>query len=225
MFNLRLFSEHKTTSKILIRLMLESNERMPDYFRDYLMSLVQGRYQEYLPPMLAIPNLGEKWSEDLETLRDFSGGMDLSEASNLFEAAITLKSTLSERIDRDLFQLYAVDAEGLTPFQKASRAGNIAELMILNNIDQQLKFRMTGDGKSALMLACEAGSEEAAIWLLDKGVDRDLRDAAGKTALDYAIEMGNEGIEQAIQNHFPFFFGKWSSIEALLSRQDLDHAS
>ena len=205
MFSLRLFSEHKTTLTILMRLMLESNERMPDYFRDYLTSLIEGRYQEYLPIMLASPNLGEKWSEDLEMLRDFSQSIGLSEASNLFGAAITLKSTLSERIDRDLFQLYAVDAQGLTSFQKASRAGNVAELMILDNIDRQLKFRITSDGKSSLMLACEAGSEEAVIWLLDKGVDRDLRDANGKTALDYAIETGNEGIKQLIQNHFTFF--------------------
>jgi ankyrin repeat protein len=206
MFDLRMFARHKTMLRDLTReILLDSNNRMPDYFRDYLMSFMSVRYEEYLPAILASPNLGEKWQADLEMLGEVSNHMGRNGVSNLFYAAVALKSKLSERIDPDLFQLYDVDEGGLTRSQRACRDGNIAELMILDNVSSNDKFSITPDGKSTLMLACESGSEEVVIWLLDNGVDRDLRDVNGKTALDYATEMGNEGIKRAIQNHFTFF--------------------
>jgi len=203
-FDLSLFARHKVILKTLVRQILDSNDRMPDYFKGYLMSFLKSRYLEYLPAILASPNLGEKWSDDLEIIRDLFADMGEGAASNLFGAAITLKSTLSERIDRDLFQLYEVDAGGLTPFQSACRKGNIAELMILDNVDANLKFSEASDSKSALMLACEADSEEVVNWLLDNEVDRNHRDAMGKTVLDYAIKSGNPEIEQAVRTRQTF---------------------
>ncbi len=203
-FDSILFGQHKVAMNILVRFMLESNDSMPDYFQDYLMSFLGVRYEEYLPVILAIPNLGEKWSSDLEMLRDVFADMGRTEVSDLFGAAITLKSKLSERIDRDLFQLFQVDEGGLTPFQRACRSGNIAELIILDQVTPNFKFSKTSDGKSALMLACEANSVEVVNWLLDKGSDRDSRDGLGKTVLDYAIETGNAEIEHAIRTRFGF---------------------
>jgi len=205
MFDQSLLREHKISLNHLMRLMLESNESMPDYLKDYLAGFMSRRYEEYLPAILGSPNLGEKWSSDFEELRAFFAELGMSKVSDLFGATTALKSKLSEKIDPDLFQLYTADPEGLTPFQRSCRTGNIAELMILDNVIAELKFSRTSDGKSTLMLACEANSLEAVNWLLDKGVDRDLPDAKGKTALDYAIETGNTEIEQAIRTRFTGF--------------------
>lgn len=50
------------------------------------------------------------------------------------------------------------------------------------------------DGKTALLLALKADNFEAAIALLERGADKEIKDIDGKTPLIHAAQMGNVGV-------------------------------
>jgi uncharacterized protein len=51
-----------------------------------------------------------------------------------------------------------------------------------------------GEGKTALMCAAEGNKAGCALFLIRQGADIDLKNAAGKSALDYALEKGHAGL-------------------------------
>ncbi len=50
------------------------------------------------------------------------------------------------------------------------------------------------DGKTALLLALKADNFEAALALLERGADKEIKDIDGKTPLIHAAQMGNVGV-------------------------------
>ncbi len=202
-FDRKLFSEHKIILSHFIREMLYSNESMPSYFKSLLMDLNFVAYPEYLTFVLSRPTFSDKLAADLEEVRSFYEEMGNVGVCQLLGAALELKLTLSERVDRDLWQLNSSDESGFTPFEQACRENKLEKVQILAEAGVDFKFYVPGMRKSALMLACEAGSLDVVKWLLRQGVDSGQRDSQGKSALDYAIAGGNAAIEREIRRSLP----------------------
>jgi ankyrin repeat protein len=61
----------------------------------------------------------------------------------------------------------------------------------LDNVD--------GNGQTPLIWGAEEGSTEAVKVLLEYGADKSIKDAAGKTAYDYAIENGHTELAELLK--------------------------
>jgi ankyrin repeat protein len=71
------------------------------------------------------------------------------------------------------------------------------------------------EGQTALMAAADAGWEKVVKHLLDRGADRTARDAAGKTALDYARTPGSAGSQVAAAATGPAAISRAAAIALL----------
>ncbi len=86
--------------------------------------------------------------------------------------------------------IHAKDINGWTTFHIRARVGHVALMEILlaygANINEQ-----TNDGVTPLMFTCSFPTfhqKEAVNFLLKRGADHNIKDNAGKTTLDYAVE-------------------------------------
>lgn len=90
----------------------------------------------------------------------------------------------------------AVDKYGMTPLMCAASnnlAVEILRVLVCNGADVNASVKSDGlfPGQTPLMLAAEKSSNtEALKFLLDSGADVSVRDANGKSALDYAEKAG-----------------------------------
>lgn len=85
-----------------------------------------------------------------------------------------------------------------TGYDEASAKG-ITEIVVLllGNTSVDVK---TSSGQTLLMYAAKAGNLDLTKYLLSEGCDKNCRDASGKTALDYAIEQGEDEIVALLGN-------------------------
>lgn len=74
-----------------------------------------------------------------------------------------------------------------TPVLHAAKIGNLDILRQLKAMGANLSHICVPEGWSALHLAAQAGHRTAVKWLLEEDVDKELKDADGKTAMDLAI--------------------------------------
>ncbi|MFH0947290.1 MAG: ankyrin repeat domain-containing protein [Planctomycetota bacterium] len=87
--------------------------------------------------------------------------------------------------------LRAVDEEGFTALAIAALNGNaeLVQALLDDGLDPD---QANQDGFTPLMQAAEGCQLETVRVLLRRGADPSLRDSKGRTALDLAIEQGNE---------------------------------
>ena len=92
----------------------------------------------------------------------------------------------------------------------------LAQVLVARGADLNIQRR--ADGKTALHIALELGLKSISQVMLEKGADVDVKDAAGKTALDLApaelassIEKAKEGTSSCAR------VAAWISSNATLS--------
>lgn len=57
----------------------------------------------------------------------------------------------------------------------------------------------TGNGRTILHVAAQAGELEMCTYLLENGADKEMKDSEGKRAYDYALEKGREKVLELLQ--------------------------
>ncbi len=84
-------ARHKILLSAFISEMLLSNERMPNYFKDFLRSPLTAKSFDYLAHMLNTPGLVEKMGADLQEIRDFHHKSGMVKTCEYFDAVLTKK--------------------------------------------------------------------------------------------------------------------------------------
>jgi len=90
---------------------------------------------------------------------------------------------------------------GDTALQDAAVGGNVEVLRLLLKRGAKVDGRNGVTGATALMMAVEMGKVEAVRVLLQAGADRELKDGAGRGALDRAV--GNEEMVKLLSAQLP----------------------
>ncbi|XP_061392972.1 G patch domain and ankyrin repeat-containing protein 1 homolog [Musca vetustissima] len=83
-------------------------------------------------------------------------------------------------------------------YQRYAMSNNVEELQKLDYRDQNVNV-CDGYGWTALMMAACEGHEEAVRFLLQLGVDKNIKDKSGKTAMDLAKRKGHIHIQQLLE--------------------------
>lgn len=120
---------------------------------------------------------------------DSHGQSETSISDSEFRNAVRNgKAKQVERYLRDGYEINRTGAGGENALQEGVLHYEVAKLLIAKGIDvdRQHKF----DGTTPLIVACIAGNIEARTvkLLLDNGADPRIKDAQGKTAIDYAAD-------------------------------------
>ena len=68
------------------------------------------------------------------------------------------------------------------------------------------------DGRTALMIACEAGHLEVAKAMANAGADIDVQDGAGRTAVDIAAGAGHERVAAMLRAEATKRRAAWDAI-------------
>jgi len=87
---------------------------------------------------------------------------------------------------------------GFTPIMNAARYENILKAFIKSGVDVNYRSKDT-NGKTALMWAAEVGNKQSVELLLEAGASVIPVDDQGKTAIDYAVMKGHNGIADQLQ--------------------------
>ncbi len=124
--------------------------------------------------------------------RDEYGGTPLMYAADSENASLELVQFLLDNGAR----VNDTDIDGIGALLDAVKSdrADIAALLLDNGarIDHQSYNQFYGGQVSALMEAAYMGSHKVLRLLLDRGADLDLKDAEGMTALDIAVDAGDE---------------------------------
>ena len=119
---------------------------------------------------------------------------------NILSLTINSKIAKVERFINDNGDLNSQDELGNNALIIASQYGDleIAKLLIES---KKIKLDLQNKkGNTALILASFLGYSKIAELLLKAGADRDIKDKAGKTALDYAKENYDNQIKKLLTN-------------------------
>ncbi len=76
--------------------------------------------------------------------------------------------------------------------------GNLEKLDTLLSVPSSINIQ-SQRGTTLLHVAVGCGQRKVAEYLIDKGIDIDKKDNYGKTPLDIAIELRDEGIERLLK--------------------------
>ncbi len=199
-FDFKKFHGHKVALMTLIREIPDSGFAGKSDFYNFIFSLATSHQMEYFTFFLSCPDVAEKLATELGQVQQFFCESFWTDRSQLIDAAFELKTELSERINPDRAQLLKADESGFIPLERACLEGSLSRVTILDSATPDVKFSppRNADGKTLLMLACEANSLDIVEWLVEAGVNLTLTDKQGRTALDYATKSGNAGIRQKI---------------------------
>lgn len=83
---------------------------------------------------------------------------------------------------------------GSTPLQDAALGGHAVVAALLLDKGADLNARDAESGSTALHIAASYGRRDVVLLLLDRGADRRIRNKAGKTPYDLAIEAGQKDL-------------------------------
>jgi hypothetical protein len=109
----------------------------------------------------------------------------------------------------------AADDEGRTALLEAARSANPALLPLVLAKHPNPAAQDVG-GRNALALACEAGVEpERLRALLALGIDRELRDAAGRRAVDHAVGGGRWSLVAVLDPDYPLPAGADDALPSM----------
>jgi ankyrin repeat protein len=84
--------------------------------------------------------------------------------------------------------------EGETPLFSAARQGYSRVVDLIAEHGGDIRSLSKNGSTSLLHVAAMKGYGDMVEYLLSEGLDKTLKDAAGMTALDYALKYGNDGI-------------------------------
>ena len=106
-----------------------------------------------------------------------------------------------QEILRNSPSLAVQDKYGMNPVHLAAYVGKLACLQLLIKDGRQFDIQ-TGNALLDLPihLAALGGHTDVVKWMIECGVPIDVRNAVGKTALDIAIERGNEEMINVLQS-------------------------
>ena len=181
----------------------KAGARFPDLFEDHLVALAQNKEidgQKFIGDILTSPGFIKKWSESLKFLSQRLGSLGLKDASDLVDAALTLKSEIGDESKEHIAMRIFVEGPSIyPPLEMACRDNKLAQIKLLHQAMPFVIKAPPWGGKSALMMASEANATEVVRWLLDRGVDPTLNDNQGYSALDYAIAGQHVEVERILR--------------------------
>ncbi len=133
----------------------------------------------------------------------------VAKGAKLDERTGTQKTALHFAADRGFLEitqllvesgadLSAVDDEGWTPLHYAAEKDKVDVAQYLMEQGAEVDA-LSRRGGTPLIEAAASASPKMVNVLLDHGADKSIAAANGKTALDYAIELGNEPAEQILK--------------------------
>jgi ankyrin repeat protein len=88
---------------------------------------------------------------------------------------------------------------GNTAFMCMAAAGDTGMMKIALDYGANVNNRNV-DGWTPLMAAAQFGQNRTALWLLQHGADKEVKDKLGKTAHDYAVWFNHDATAKLLQN-------------------------
>ena len=87
------------------------------------------------------------------------------------------------------------------------------------HLDKGYDINIQGaDGETMLMRAIEKGSPEMVSYLLSRGIDPELRDNEGRTALEYIDAVSDEGLKEKMTSAFDAIAHKKKEVDHQVSK-------
>lgn len=112
----------------------------------------------------------------------------------MIAAAKGFDGVVQQLVEEGQADAWRADAYQWSPLMRAIDNRHAAVIHYLLELDQPLLSSVNENGATALHVAVEKGDVETVKLLLNKSIDRDTRDNAGRTALDIAVSRSDKSI-------------------------------
>ena len=112
----------------------------------------------------------------------------------MIAAAKGFDGVVQQLVEEGQADAWRADAYQWSPLMRAIDNRHAAVIHYLLELDQPLLSSVNENGATALHVAVEKGDVETVKLLLNKSIDRDTRDNAGRTALDIAVSRSDNSI-------------------------------
>lgn len=112
----------------------------------------------------------------------------------MIAAAKGFDDVVQQLVEEGQADAWRADAYQWSPLMRAIDNRHASVIHYLLELDQPLLSSVNENGATALHVAVEKGDVETVKLLLNKSIDRDTRDNAGRTALDIAVSRSDKSI-------------------------------
>ena len=112
----------------------------------------------------------------------------------MIAAAKGFDGVVQQLVEEGQADAWRADAYQWSPLMRAIDNRHAAVIHYLLELDQPQLSSVNENGATALHVAVEKGDVETVKLLLNKSIDRDTRDNAGRTALDIAVSRSDKSI-------------------------------